>query len=184
MSDDTTEANARDIAGIFDRPDAEWTAEYPWTRYRGPDPWPCPGAWLLTEPEGLYVRWIRYPEVGIDHGTTSTVDTEVLDYGAVDDHRAEEAWLIGDDIADSIREETIKWTLEVDNTEVFARVEPAWDDLMAAVAEALRRFEADEEWAAVEPESGRLPPEQRRQRELEQRKASNQSLGEFGGDDE
>ena len=178
------DANAVDIIGRFGTPDAEWTADYPWTRYRGPQPWPCPGDWLLDEPEGTIIRWIRYPDVGEGHGTASVVDRKVLDHDGISDHRAEEAWLSCEDIADSMREETQKWTLEIKNTEVFSRVEPDFDELLGAVAEALGLFGVGGDWQAVDPTTGRLPPEQRRERTIERRKESNESLDAFGGDSE
>jgi hypothetical protein len=139
---------------------------------------------VINEPEGLANRWQRYPGIGEGQGT----DYDVLqaldeDYDAYNDARAEDAFLIGDDVGDSIRDESIRWRLSIANETVFRRVEPEWCDLLAACAEALSKYANGGDWQAVAPDTGALPAEEQREREIERRKESNQSLSDWGSDD-
>ena len=158
----------------------DWLGEYPGAKMYG-SYWPCPAGWVINEPEGLANRWVRYPGIGEGQGT----DYDVLqaldeDYDAYNDHRAEDAFLIGDDVAGSIREESIRWELSIANETVFRRVEPEWGDLLAACAEALARYANDHpHWDDVTPETGELPDAEQREREIERRQEQNQSLTDW-----
>lgn len=174
----------------FDPPEAAWTDEYEWTRYRGPQPYPVPADWVLRIVEGDGIGWYRFP--GLGEGLAK--DTEVRDVlGIGDDYEdalaeADEAWLdykiveAGGDGFDP-EPDTVEHTLTIAGETVFRRVDPDRDDLMAAVAETLSKFTNGAEWRAVEPSTGRLPDDLKREQELERRRERNASLDGFGGAD-
>lgn len=174
---DRKEQHRVDTIGQWDPPEADWAAEYDWTRYRGPAAYPCPGAWVLDEPEGLAYSWLWFPEIGDDYGTESSAFDD-LEYSSIDSYREARAFLIGEDVAESLRDEEIEWTLSIDNVDVFVRRDLDQDELMGAVAEALSRY-PDDDWRDVTPTAGSPPPEVLRERELEQRREENESLDEF-----
>lgn len=164
----------------FGEPDAEWTDDYPWTRYRGPQPYPCPGDWVLGAPEMLAYGWYFYPDIGRQNETDNDVaDAFGQNYDGYNDALEGRAFLIAEDTADSIREETISWRLSIDGEDVFERVEPDSEDLWATVAEILQRYSDGVDYDDLAPESGRLTQAERREQQLEARKESNQSLGDF-----
>jgi hypothetical protein len=163
----------------FDEPEAEWTDEYAWTRYRGPQPHPCPGGWVLKMPEMMAVSWVYFPDIGsVNETETDVREAFGMNDSGYEDARSAEAFLIGEGVG-SIREESVCWTLSIDGDDVFERVDPDHDDLYAAVAEALAKHSRGGSFDDVAPESGRLTEAERKQRETEQRKQNNAALGEF-----
>lgn len=165
----------------FDPPEAEWTDEYEWTRYRGPDPWPCPADWVFNDADALGAGWYRYPGIGEGHAKDAEV-VEIVGYDDIEEHREEMALLVGEDAGSSRREERIEWRLSVKGETVFRRVNPNRADLMAAVAETLSRYSnGSMSWRSVEPSTGSVPDDVKRERELEKRREQNASLDGFGG---
>ena len=188
------EAHRLGTINRWDPPEGDWAAEYDWTRYRGPDPWPVPGGWLFKDPEdGGW--WQFFGDAGVGHWDSHDLLDELKDdpsvedaSAALDEHRGEYAHLHvetanPDEV--SIRnpeDEKLEWTLEVAGKQVFRRVEPDRSDLMAAVAEALAAFhegDLDERAAEIVPTSGRKPDDIQEQEELERRQEENESLDEF-----
>lgn len=45
--------------------------EYAWTRYLGPQPYLCPGDWVLATVEADGMGWQYYPEIGRPRGLTA-----------------------------------------------------------------------------------------------------------------
>lgn len=172
----------------FDEPDADWTDDHQWTRWRGPQPYPVAADWVLAHVEGDGILWRRYPGIGEGMGKESEILDVLGDDGLVIDEDAdvsayltndiEGEWSIRDDEAPSLEQH-----FEIDGETVFRRVEPTEADLYGSVAEALARYSSGGEWQAVEPESGQPPEDVQREREVEARRESNQSLGEFEVED-
>jgi len=166
----------------FDEPDAEWTDEYDWARYRGPQPYPTPGGWVLGTPEVLACGWYCYPDIGPNHGLNDEVrEAFGKNDDGYNDARSGRAMLIGDPVDDA-REETIKWEFTVDGETVFESVDPDDENLWSVVAEVLQRHSDGREYSDCEPPSGRPPgltEAERKERETEQRKQNNASLGDF-----
>lgn len=173
----------------FGNPEAGWTDTYDWTRYRGPQPYPCPGAWVLGLVEGDGIGWRRYPE---HNGDAHEHDDDVLDEIDADDvgevrGDATRATLINELVEFSQRdpdETSVEHRLSIAGEDVFRRVDPTTEDLFGSVAEALARFDAGEavaEFAGdVEPTTGRPPAGVQSQREIERRESENRSLEAFG----
>ena len=178
----------------WDAPDGNWAAEYDWTRYRGPDPWPVPGDWVFKDPEGGG-WWQYFGNVGVGHHSSDSILDELKDdesvedpCGALDELRGPHAYLKvetanPDEVSlRNLEDEKIEWTLKVDGTEVFRRVDPDRPDLMGAVAQALHAYHTGDlegNIAEIVPASGRKPKDIREQEDLEERKQNNQSLGDF-----
>jgi len=169
---------------MFDEPDEEWTDEYAWTRYRGPQPYPVPADWVLNLPEEGGAMWYRYPGVG--QGLQSDDDVyEVFepDDEAYNDARGETAFLMPEVVDEDrrAREVTQKWELTIGGETVFERVDPDYEELWATAAAALATYAGGTDVADLDcvPSSGRLPEEERQQREVEKRENENQSLGDF-----
>jgi len=191
-SDDTnTEPKEQHRLGTINRwdpPEGDWAAEYDWTRYRGPQPYPCPADWVLDEPEGDAVGWYRFPEIGAGHATTDDVyDALEPDYDAIEEHRGERARLINDIVQDSPNGPVIlEHEFSIGGETVFSRIDPSDEELWATVADALARYasgDSVEEIAAeVGWQSGRLSAEERKKREQERRREANQSLEAFDDD--
>jgi len=166
----------------FGEPEADWTDEYDWTRYRGSQPYPCPGGWVLDIIEGDGGMWYLYAEIGEDHETDSDVhDAFEPDYEAYNDARGETAFLSSKIVEDNLAERTstTEYELKVAGEVVFRRVEPDRDDLWSAVAEALQAYCDDESLEGIAPSTGELPEDLKKEQETEQRKAENKGLGEF-----
>jgi hypothetical protein len=53
-------------AGVETDGGVDWTDEYETTTYRGPQPYPVPGAWVLGMVEGDGIGWKHFPGVGED----------------------------------------------------------------------------------------------------------------------
>lgn len=158
-----------------------WKYEYDSTRYRA-GVYPCPAGWVLREPDGDAVSWHRYPGIGEGLGTDSDVlDVFEADTEGYNDAREETAMLLMDPLEIDMRAgtETVEYELSIDGETVFRRVDPDRDDVMTAAAEALSRFSNGRGLNSVAPESGRLPDDLQEQQAVEQRKAENQSLGDF-----
>jgi hypothetical protein len=189
-----TEEHRLGTINRWDPPEGDWAAEYDWTRYRGPDPWPVPGGWLFKDPEeGGW--WQYFGDAGVGHWDRHRLLDELKDDESVDDAtdaledaRGALAYLNvetanPDEV--SIRDyenEKLEWALEVADTQVFRRVEPDRSDLMAAVAEALAAYHEDaldERVDEIIPTSGRKPADIREQERVERRQEENQSLGAF-----
>jgi hypothetical protein len=178
----------------WDVPDGTWAAEYDWTRYRGPDPWPVSGGWVFKDPEGGG-WWQYFDDAGVGHHSSDSILDELKEdetvedpYDALDELRGPHAYLKvetanPDEV--SLRnpeDEKLEWTLEVDGTEVFRRIESDRSDLMGAVAQALHAYHSGDlegNIAEIVPASGRKPKDIREQEDLEERKQNNQSLGDF-----
>lgn len=199
VAEQQKEANRLGTINRWDPPEDDWAAEYPWTRYRGPDPWPVPGGWVFEDPEeGGW--WQYFGDAGVGHPDSDSIrealeaDASVEDpYNALNDLReqhGEYAYLSAetanpDEVGlRNLEDEQLEWTLEVDGTDVFRRVEPDREDLLAAVAEALAAYhedDLDERRDEIVPASGRKPQDVREQEELEARRRHNQSLEDFAG---
>lgn len=180
--------------GRWDAPDGDWAREHDWTRYRGPPPYPVPGGWVFKDPEGGG-WWQYFGEAGVGHASGDSIldeleDDESVDdpYDALDDLRGEYAYLTvetanPDEVSmRNPEDEELEWTLEVDGTEVFRRVDPDRSDMMGAVAQALHAYhtgDLDDHLGEIGPSSGRKPEDVREQEELEKRKEENNSLGDF-----
>jgi len=195
---DAKEANRLGTINRWDAPEGEWAADYPWTRYRGPPPWPVPGGWVFEDPEGGG-WWTYYGELGVGHYDDNKIRDELRDDDSVDnphdlveEARGARAYLEvetanPDEV--SLRnpeDEKLEWSLKIDDTRVFRRVEPDRPDLMAAVAEALDAYhedELDERVDAIVPSSGRKPDDVREQETIEEREEQNRALGEYSGSD-
>ena len=170
---------------MFGEPDAEWTDVYDWTRYRGPQPYPCPGGWVLGLVEADGAGWKRFPGLGgaLEH------DDDVIDEHGPDvynEDMAERASLLNEiETFDERNPDAaeMRHTLKIGGEQVFSVVEPDEEELFAAVAEALARFDAGEqidEFAAdVEPQSGTAPESERSAKELKRKREENNSLGDF-----
>ena len=181
----------------WDPPEGDWAAEFDWTRYRGPPPWPVPGGWVFKDPEeGGW--WEYFGETGVGQYFDDTIleafqDGESVDdaHEALADAREDTYAYLSTETANpdevSLRnpeDEKIEWALEVDGTEVFRRVEPDRPDLMAAVAEALAAYHEgalEERVDEIVPSSGQKPESERRAEERERRAEENQHLGQFAG---
>jgi len=194
---DVTEQKEKHRLGTINRwdaPDGDWAAENDWTRYRGPDPWPVPGGWVFKDPEeGGW--WQYFGDAGVGDDDSDSIldelkhDPSVGDpYDALDEERGELASLEvktanPDEVSlRNIEDEKLEWTFKIGSIQVFRRVEPERSDLMAAVAEALVAYHEDildERVDEIVPTSGRKPADIREQEQLEQRKESNKSLGDF-----
>lgn len=174
--------------GVEDLP---WTERYSSVE-RHRQQYPAPADWVVNIVEADGVAWMRYS--GIGNGLTT--DNEVHDaldneLGDIEDNRAESARLTSDPvkIGDSAEETVVENELRIDGETVFRREEVDFDDLMAAVAEALALYSNGGEWQDVNPEGGRAPKDVREQREeelrqeeLERTKEQHVALDEFGGD--
>ena len=177
-----------------DDPDADWTDEYAWTRYRGPQPYPVPGDWTLNLVEGDGVMWNRYPA----HGEGREMDDHVLEsfkeatdtyddpYEAYNDAREEWAGL-GHEVLEwnaAERTETLKQVLKIEGNTVFERVEPDGEDLWKVTANALAQYDdgTPVEEIEVSFSTGSKPPDQLREEMIEQRQAENEYITNFGGD--
>lgn len=167
---------------VFDPPEADWTDEYAWTRYRGPHPYPCPDDWVLDTPEGGGAMWYRYPDVGENHETdTDVCDAFEPDYEAYNDARGETAMLLSTIVDENLAEQTstVEFELKIDGDSVFRRVEPDAEDLWGTAAEALSAYANSEDLDEVAPTSGRLPEDLQQAQDIEQRQSENRGLGEF-----
>jgi hypothetical protein len=160
-----------------EEPDADWTDEYPWTRYRGPQPYPCPEDWVLNIVEGDATVFRRYPELGQDYGTDDeVVETFAPDYEGLNEARGEEASVSIDYDQNS---DEPSHSLQVGSETVFQRLEPDPDDLWATVADVLARVARDEDYQELAPSTGSPPASVLREREIQKRKEENQQLTEF-----
>lgn len=166
----------------FDPPEADWADEYDWTRYRGPQPYPCPGEWVLDIIEGDGGMWYLYADIGEEHETdTDVYDAFKPDYEAYNEARGETAFLSSKIVEDNLAERTstAEHELKIAGEVVFRRVEPDREDLWEAVAEALQAYCDGENINGIAPSTGELPEDLKKKRETEKRKAENKGLGEF-----
>jgi len=174
----------------FGEPDAGWTDEYPWTRYRGAQPYPCPADWVLGLVEGDGIGWHRYPGIAEGHDHQRDVVDLFDDYDAREDAHAERATLLNDIVEGaSIRDEDdVKHELSIDGETVFVRIDPEMSDLMATVAEVLARYSGGEALGVIADglsfSTGRPPARVVEQNAVEQREEQNQSLTDFGVTDD
>jgi hypothetical protein len=158
-------------------PDADWTDKYPWTRYRGPQPYPVPEDWVLNIVEGDATVFYRYPDLGQDHETDDeVVDTFAPEYEGVNEARGAAASVTIDHDRNG---DELPYSLQIDNEVVFQRVEPDTEDLWRAVAEVLARFARGEDYQDIAPTTGSPPESVLRERKLEQRQEENKQLSEF-----
>jgi hypothetical protein len=144
------EAHRLGTINRWDPPEGDWAAEYDWTRYRGPDPWPVPGGWLFKDPEdGGW--WQFFGDAGVGHWDSHDLLDELKDdpsvedaSAALDEHRGEYAYLHvetanPDEV--SIRnpeDEKLEWTLEVaDLATLFVGSKP-WVRVVDGELQALR----------------------------------------------
>jgi hypothetical protein len=170
----------------FGEPEADWTDDYAWTRYRGPQPWPCPADWALDIVEGDGTIWQRYPGVGegleLADDVYGVFETEGgFDDEAYNDAREERAFLTREAIDVSHRrgEETVEWKLTIDNETVFRRVDPEFNDVLKAAAEALSKYSNGADYSEVLPSTGSVPEDLQFERELEERIEENQTFDDF-----
>jgi hypothetical protein len=160
-----------------EEPDADWTDDYSWTRYRGPQPYPCPEDWVLNIVEGDAAVFRRYPELGQDHETDDeVVETFAPEYKGLNEARGEEASVSVD--YDRNGDES-PHSLQIGSEVVFRRVEPDPEDLWATVADVLARVARGEDYQDVAPTTGSPPTSVLREREIERHKQENQQLTEF-----
>jgi hypothetical protein len=168
----------------FDAPEADWTDTYDWTRYRGPQPYPCPGPWVLGTVEADGAGWHYYPEC---NGDAYATDTELQDgepYDAWKGGPTAKAGLLNDIVEDSRTGPTVlEHRFTISGEVVFKRAGPDEGDLFGSIAEALARYDAGEPIsefaAAVEPTTGDSPAREASKRDLERRREENASLGEW-----
>jgi len=195
MTDTTTDEKEQHRIGTINRwdaPEADWAADYDWTRYRGPRPYPAPEDWVLDEPEGGIVGWQHFPDVGKGHGLLDDVYDELEgDYddwdayeAAVEEVRGVRAFLSNEIVEDGRDMDVIlEHELSIAGDTVFRRVDPTDDELWARTAEALTRYasgETVEEFADdIGFQSGRLPEDLQEERKQERRREENTGLGEF-----
>jgi hypothetical protein len=166
-------------AGPFanEEPDTDWTNEYQWTRYRGPQPYPCPEDWVLSIVEADSTVFYRYPDLGQDYKIDDDVfDTFAPEYEDANESRGEAASVTID--YDRIGDES-PYSFQIADEVVFQRVDPNPEDFWATIAKALARFSRGEEYQDVAPTTGNPPASVLRERELEQRKKENKQLSEF-----
>lgn len=166
----------------FDPPEADWTDDYAWTRYRGPQAYPCPADWVLDVVEGDGIIWYRFPGIGEGLETDNDVrDVFEPDYEEYDDARGETAVLSNKIVEDNPREQECKLEqkLTIEEETVFCRVEPDDEDLFATVAEALSRYSNGQDLEDIAPSTGQLPEDLRKQQETERKQSENQSLTQF-----
>lgn len=186
MPEDKTEQKEEHRLGTINRwdpPEADWAAEYDWTRYRGPEAYPVPGAWVLSIVEGDGIIWYRYPEVGVGKDSDTDVHEALNSDDEYNDLRSAMASL-GNTIVDEdrqAREVTLEQELTIEGKTVFRRVEPDSDELYANAAAALKTYDEDPgtDEFALSWQTGRLPDDIREEQKLERRKEQNNSLGDF-----
>lgn len=164
----------------FGEPDDDWTDDYTWTRYRGPQPWPVPADWVLKD-AGL---WQRFP--GIGEGLQSHHDVHDAldkDLDAIEEARGVESYLLDELLEFDQRRgiEIHEWKLVIAGETIFRREDPDFEDVLAATAEALSRCSNDQGLDDVVPSSGRPPEDVREEREIERRKEANEWLDAFAG---
>lgn len=160
-----------------EEPDADWTDEYPWTRYRGPQPYPCPEDWVLNIVEGNATVFYRYPDLGQEYETDDEVaDTFAPEHEGVNEARGETASVTIDHDRNG---DELPYSMQIDNEVVFQRVDPNPEDLWATVADVLARVARGEDYQDVAPTTGNPPATVLRERKLERRKEENQQLTEF-----
>lgn len=178
----------------FDEPEADWTDDYPWTRYRGPTAYPVPGGWVLNDVEGDGIGWRYYEGLGEEHEKDHHV-RDALEYDEYEErlNDAPEAVLIHhvEELNMAERTETQRHELSISkydeyNETVLNHTNPEWDDLMRVCAEVLDQFDdgVDPEEIEFEFESGRLPASVRERQKQERRREENQSIDEFAGGEE
>jgi hypothetical protein len=141
-----------------------WRSEYETTTYRGPDRYPVPDDWTLSIVEGDGIGW-RRPERPDDAPRDWQYEDRA---GTLNDY---------DFDAD---EQTVKF--DVNGDPVFTVTDPDRDELMAAIAEVLRRVARSESYhdvAAPEDHSSDEAGEDGADAESEQ----NAVLGDFGGNE-
>lgn len=154
--------------------DAEWTDDYAWTRYRGPQAYPVPGDWVLNIVEGDGVIWHHYPDVGADHDHDDDV-YDALGFDEIEDARGVAADLHSEWNAD----DSTTHVLTVDGETVIRTTDPEMDDLWAAVAEVLSRHSAGEDYDDLADKWTAPTAEQQAQAELERKQTENHGLGDF-----
>ncbi|QIO25479.1 hypothetical protein [Haloarcula sp. JP-L23] len=177
MSDtDAKEQHRLGTIGRWDAPEADWAADYDWTRYRGPDAYPVPGAWVLSNVEGDGVVWERYPDVGEGRASPNDV-LDAVDGDLYDEYRSGNAVLsheiVNED--DPMEDWEYEQQLTIGGTTVFQRVEPDRDELLGNVATALAATDdgTDPADVTVEWDSGR------QRGETDDEDDANASLGAF-----
>jgi hypothetical protein len=168
----------------FDDLEADWTDDYEWTRFRGPQPYPCPADWVLNDVEADGVGWYRYP--GHAEGLHDQYDIDELfgdDYEARQEARAEEGVLLNEFDFDGHRDDDpdVEHRLSIAGETVLQWVNPDDEDLWAAVAEILAQYSGgrDLEEIDVTPASGHPPQEAREEDRVEQRREDNAQLEDF-----
>jgi hypothetical protein len=160
-----------------EEPDANWTDEYAWTRYRGPQPYPCPEDWVLNIVEGDATVFYRYLDLGQDYETDDeVVDTFAPKYEGMNEARSEVASVTIDYDRNG---DELPYSMQIDNEVVFQRVDPDPEDLWATVAEVLARVARGEDYDDMYLTTGSPLASVLRNRELERRKEENQQLTEF-----
>jgi len=190
MSDDLEdqkEENRLGTIGQFGTPETDWTAEYAWTRYRGPAAHPVPGGWVLGDVEADGVGWSYFGDAGVGEHSDNVLDDLLenpdIDDGseAFEDLREAEAWLVNTPVDTSPldRDPDVEHELVVAGERVFRRIDPDPVDLDETVAEALDAFHRDEDLGDIAPSSGRKPDEVRKRKPVEKRREQNTSLGRF-----
>lgn len=136
---------------------SDWTDEYRTTTYRGPQQYPIPGAWTLGVVEGDGIGWKHFPGVGEDHDHDGEVWDALAPEGA-DREPGAYASLILEyrDGADAL-EDPPYHELWMDGELVLllkgASAVPE-GDWWRAIAEALARYDSDEDPATVLPDLG------------------------------
>lgn len=155
-----------------------------------------PGGWVLNLADEGGMMWYHYGAAGedCDHENDVLEDAFGGDIEAFDAARGVEAWCVPDLVHQDPDSEAehYSWELRIYTETVFEVVDPDPEDVWAAAAEALARYDAGEAIADVDvtvasgtPRSEWLTPPERaakRKREREQRRREeNQSLGDFAG---
>lgn len=196
-TNDQKESHRIGTINKWDAPDGDWAADYDWTRFRGPTPWPVPGGWVFKTPEGGG-WWVYFGDIGVGHGRDDTILDELKADDSVDDpHEAmkdlrseytQPAYLeteMANPDEVSMRnpedEETL-YTLKIDGQTVFSRIDPTHPDVMGSVAKALTAYHNDDLEAQIDdimPSTGRHPEPEEEQADVDRRQEENRPLDDF-----
>lgn len=174
---------------MFEEPDAAWTDDYQWTRYRGPHPYPVPEDWVLGIVEGDGVIWRRYDDAenGHEAETGRDLDDDVSAAGPDDMAMIGHEWPAGADVMEDspyhelqINDELVLVLKDAQDID-----ESDGDEWWRAVAEALSRYARGDDYLSTLEDLGlerlKATPfeDDDGVDETERRAEQNRSLGDF-----
>jgi hypothetical protein len=167
----------------FGDPKPDWTDDYQWARFRGPQPYPAPADWVLDDVEGDGISWTRFPGVGEPFTSDHEVRDHIDDWEALEEACAERAFLIDEleEFNPRKKIEVHEHTFSIDGEDVFSAVDPDFEDLMATVAECLAQFSGGRDVSAIDefPETAGPDDGESEAERVARRKEENQPLGDF-----